>query len=135
MRLSAALVRTACKLLVGVLLFAQLAIAAHACEGPAAMRAAEIPMRAAADAMPADCDAAMPQGSGKNALCGEHCRSGDQSTDIASLPALAAIPVFLYAMPRLDLTDGADLRSGASPTSAAIPPPPPHAIAHCVWRI
>lgn len=136
MRLPLALVRTICRLLVGVMLFAQMAIAAHACDGPAAMRAAQVEALTMEASMPADCDMAMPEAPVKSALCSDHCRSGDQSADTASVPTPAAVPVLLYALPQLDSTAAAALASAARPsTVAAAPPPSPHTVTHCVWRI
>src|SRR5437867_1276330 len=110
---SLALIRSTCKLLVGVMLFAQMAIAAHACEGAASMRAAQVAALAADDAMPADCGMATPEAPAKSALCADHCRSGDQSADVPSAVTMPMVPVFLYAIPQTDPAARVQLAGGA----------------------
>jgi len=124
--------RLVCQLLAGMLLFAQLAVAAYACPG----LAAEVPAVAAASMpeMPG-CDQMDPDAA---ALCAEHCRFGQQSADAAPQPAVqAATPTLLYLLPDLPLLAvGPGGAFHASP-DAAVPaaPPPSHAILHCVLRI
>ena len=81
--------------LIGLLLFAQLAVASYACpglSGMASMPAGAAPGAAVA-AMPPGCDQIDPNAAN---LCAEHCHYGQQSADTASAPVvLAAIPTLL----------------------------------------
>ncbi|MED5622389.1 hypothetical protein [Ideonella sp. BN130291] len=127
MTLSRKLRRLVCQCLAGVLLFAQMAVAAYACPG----LSSPMPMATAA-AMPG-CDEMDPDAA---ALCAEHCRFGQQSVDTAAQPAVqAAAPALLYLLPDAPVL----LANGASPQAAVdtppAAPPPPHAILHCVLRI
>jgi hypothetical protein len=133
MRLHAAVLRTTCRLMLAVMLFAQWAVAAHACDGVSAMQLAAQEM----SAMPSDCEMAAPQDSSKDALCVEHCRVGQQASDTSPAPVVfAAIPVLLYALPDAELgTPSVSFLHGALTAHAGAPPPPPHAVLHCVWRI
>jgi hypothetical protein len=127
MKLSRELRRLVCRILAGVLLFAQLAVAAHACPGVSA------PAQASARSMPG-CHQMDPDAA---ALCAEHCRLGQQSADTASPPTVqAAIPVMLYLLPGEPLPALASAGVPAAP-DAAMPaaPPPPHTVLHCVLRI
>jgi hypothetical protein len=133
MRLHASVLRTTCRLMLAVMLFAQWAVAAHACDGPLAMQAAA----QEAAAMPADCDMAGTQDGDKDALCVDHCRSGQQASETSTAPVVfAAIPVLLYALPAADLAVSAQSLPHSTVTAhAGAPPPPRHAVLHCVWRI
>ncbi len=132
MKLSRELRRLVCQILAGVLLFAQLAVAAYACpslEAPVAMAA-----KASAQTMPG-CDQMDPDAA---ALCAEHCRFGQQSADAASPPAVqAGTPALLYLLPAEPISTLASAGAASAPPDATIPaaPPPPHAILHCVLRI
>lgn len=115
--------QTVCRLLIGVLLFAQLAIAAYAC--PQLSSAGEASAMPPADMAP-DCpgmgqpDPALPN------LCVEQFHFGQQS-DHMQTPTLPAILLTaLYTLPLLP--EPAD-----PPRSAAASPP--HAILHCCFRI
>ena len=148
--MSRALGKTISRLLIGVLLFAQFAVAGYACPGLSGMTSmpksdeAKVTRSAAASN-----DAATAAKSGDMApgcdqidqdaanLCAEHCRFGQQSADTAPAPVvLAAIPTFLYSLP---LEPAPLLGSGRSmpapDANLAAAPPPPHAILHCVFRI
>ena len=149
MTLSRALSRTISRLLIGVFLFAQFAVAGYACPGLSGMTS----MPKGGDAMVMSSAAAPDDASAAKSaemapgcdqidqdaanLCAEHCRFGQQSSDTAPVPAvLAAIPVFLYSVP---LEPAPLLGSGRSmpapDADLAAAPPPPHAILHCVFRI
>ena len=129
MSLPRALSRSICRVLIGVFLFAQLAVAGYACPGlgQGTSQAAE------ARAMPAGCDQ-MDRDTAN--LCAEHCHFGQQSSDTASVPLVfAPVPSLLYVLPAdAEEVDGATHPlPGADPRLVAAPPP--HAILHCVLRI
>ncbi|RQP22825.1 hypothetical protein [Piscinibacter terrae] len=118
-----------CRVLIGVFLFAQLAVSSYACPGlgqPASL--ATMPT----GAMPADCD--QMDRSAAN-LCAEHCKMGQQNHDAAPTPVVIppALAV-LYVLP-----DDAGLAAETASAPAGDPilaaTPPPHAILHCVLRI
>jgi len=134
MRLARSLTRSICRLLIGALLFAQLAIAAHACPGMS--EPAPAPAVAADAAMPPchEMDEAQPN------LCLEHCRSGQQAATDLAQPATALAPVALalfYPLPAPAPADVASTERGAPPTfdERRAGAPPPHSILHCCWRI
>jgi hypothetical protein len=120
-------------LLAGVLLFAQLAIAAYACPmdtaaaGDTAVDAA-VPMPDCSDPM-GSMDPASPN------LCAEHCKQGQQcdraSFDVTVSPALLNP---LYETPAVPEPTPAPPQARAW-LSALVAASPPHAIAHCVLRI
>jgi hypothetical protein len=120
-----------CRVLIGTLLFAQLAVAAYACPGLSAMASAP-PAGGTDMAMPcADMDAATPN------LCAEHCRYGQQTADHA--PAATPTPALLsllYALPPALPAEGG---AASTPASASVAltgaASPPLAILHCRWRI
>ncbi|WP_454906632.1 hypothetical protein [Variovorax gossypii] len=135
--------------LVGVLLFAQLAIAAYAC--PALSSDAMTTDPAGAMQMASDTTAVVhastdeatqspPCGdmagmteAGSANLCAEHCKFGQQSDHASTL----TIPVALLAP--LLLTPWAPEatqppRPAAASLSALVAASPPHAILHCVYR-
>jgi hypothetical protein len=118
-----------CRVLIGVFMFAQMAVAGYACPKP-------LQARDQAMSIPADCsqmEQIDPQAAN---LCAEHCKFGHQSSDTASVaPLAAAAAALLYALPEGDI---ADLSAGASvpaPDPLLAAAPPPHAILHCVLRI
>lgn len=155
MRLLRSLRRPVIRAMIGILLFAQMAIAAYACPNlsNAMSGGASMPSQAqaatssdavhsekasptmgaanAAQNMPADCgqvDLEAPN------LCAEHCKQGQQSADHTPSPTVA--PALLTALYSVTL-------STATPTSeAAYYAPglllqaaaPPHAIEHCCLR-
>ncbi|TMH33734.1 MAG: hypothetical protein E6H58_07870 [Betaproteobacteria bacterium] len=119
-----------CRALIGVMLFAQMAVAAHACPQMAAsMSHQPEQMVDAADA------ASDPSDQPVSNACLEHCRHGQQSADHTSAPVLpAALLVGLYTLPAvIDAFDAA--RARAAPDGGATAAPPPHAILHCCLRI
>lgn len=132
-----ALSRFVARLMVGVLLFAQFAVAAYACSGGVGaamtgdmmMASASMAGPASGDAGHAAMDPAQPN------LCAAHCQSGQQNAGAKALPDLpAALPVGLYPRVPAILPDRTQ-RASAAPGD---PPPmadPPHAILHCCWRI
>ena len=149
MNLSRALSKTVGRLLIGVLLFAQFAVAGYACPGLPGMKAMAGDGAMSSMAMPAQTtggatekSAAMGPGCDQidqdaANLCAEHCRFGQQSADTAPVPVvLAAIPTFLYSLPLEPAPLLGSCRSMPAPdANLAAAPPPPHAILHCVFRI
>ena len=148
MNLSRSISKTVSRLLIGVLLFAQFAVASYACPGLTGMGSAvtdgtgKLALSAAADATPAAEPTGMPPGcaqidpSAAN-LCAEHCHQGQQSVDTAATPAVGlGIPIFLYVLPlepQHSLGSGRSFPAPDAGLDAA--PEPPHAILHCVFRI
>lgn len=112
--------------LIGVLLFAQLSVAAYACPG---LGSADAP------AVMADCDDML--GSMDHAaanLCAEHCKQGQQSDQAPTLPVPA--PLFIALYPVVAPPPGrAPPRPPAATLNALASAWPPHAILHCVFRI
>ncbi|MEO8058319.1 MAG: hypothetical protein ABI671_08315 [Burkholderiales bacterium] len=139
--LSRALRKSIGRLLIGVMLFAQLAVASHACPvlkgaGATAMGSMSKPILvAAADAaaMPPGCEQLDPNAAN---LCAEHCQQGQQRADTAAAPVVALIPLtFLYLLPlepEHTLGSGRSFPALDARLDAALEPP--HAILHCVFR-
>lgn len=133
---SRSLRQSVARMLIGVLLLAQLALSAYACPGLDIAAASGEPTatKAATAAMPPGCgdidlDAAN--------LCVEHCRYGQQSAEHSHAPAVqAAVLSFLYVIVSPDeplVRSGDRATSPRAPWAAAADPP--HAILHCVFRI
>jgi len=133
-----------CRLLVGLLLFTQLAIAAYACPAlsPERLTGPERSASARADGMDAGCEQMAQRGqedrdrdAGNPNLCAGHCHAGEQATDRTPATALSPLlltGLYIVALPRD--TSASTARSIASkfPPAAS---PPPHAILHCCFRI
>ena len=146
MNLSRALRQSVSRLLIGVVLFAQLAVASYACpglkvlgsagNGGAATAMHGVVANAAAElgSMPPGCDQMDPNAAN---LCAGHCHQGQQSADTANVPAVSpGIPTFLYSLqlkPQHSLGSGRSFPAPDACLDAA--PEPPHAILHCVFRI
>lgn len=149
MLLTRTLNRSISRWLIGVLLFAQFAVAGYACPSLSGMKAMSddgamlsmtVSIQTPGDAMKQStatgpgCDQIDQDAVN---LCAEHCRFGHQSSDTAPVPVVfTAIPTFLYSLP---LEPAPLLGSGrpmlAPDANLAAAPPPPHAILHCVFRI
>jgi hypothetical protein len=142
-------VRTVARGLVGVVVMAQLAIAAYACPALSAATAAnaQMPAPSALADEPSDTRAGMPMVGGANCddmtgsidplspnLCAEHCKVGQQSDLAQTLSVPAAVLTPLYATPLLPETVPPQ-RPAAATMSALVAASPPHAILHCVFRI
>ena len=148
MSLSCALRKSIGRLLIGVVLLAQFAVASYACPGLKGSgsvahgnAATAMPGAAAGAAVTAE-SVAMPPGCGQldpdaANLCAEHCRQGQQSVDTAAAPAVGqGIPTFLYSLPFEPLHSLGSGRSFPAPDARlCAAPEPPHAILHCVFRI
>ena len=146
MNLSRALRQSISRLLIGVVLFAQLAVASYACPGlnvmgsvgnggvATAMHGVVTDTAAEPAAMPPGCDQMDPSAA---TLCAEHCHQGQQSADTASVPAVSlGIPTFLYSLPLEPQRSLGSGRSFPAPDACLdAAPEPPHAILHCVFRI
>ncbi|KGH21593.1 hypothetical protein [Comamonas thiooxydans] len=146
-----------CRLMLGVLVFGQMAIAAYACpalsgapqslptmamnapvaamlgDDAGASMAVSLDTSATADmAAMAGCD--QIDDSAAN-LCVEHCRFGQQSADHASAPSVpAALLTTLYTLPVLPEPPG-HARPSADFKFQRVAASPPHAILHCCFRI
>ncbi|MDE2593413.1 MAG: hypothetical protein KGL57_04180 [Burkholderiales bacterium] len=144
MTMTKAFRRLICRLMIGVMLLAQISIAAYACPGLAASMAMQSDLTAmTSDSLPvdmADCDqmAEMPDmatsmDKALPNLCAEHCHQGHQSdqTQVLALPAVALIS--LYTVDQIVCTSEL-----AWPTLAQYVPlaaaPPPLSILHCCFR-
>lgn len=130
MALTRALSKQVCRALIGVLLFAQLAVASYACPEVSTM-----PAMASSDAvaMSPDCDQIDRDAAN---LCAEHCRHGQQSVDTAPLPGVAMpAPALLYLLPLEPEPSLGSARAFPAPDPVLAVRPPPHAILHCVYRI
>ena len=125
--------------LIGVLLFAQLAVAAYACPGLAA-RAPDTAMASAGATMVAHaqmpgCEDMVGAIDLEQAnLCAEHCKQGQQSDQAPTLTVPVAMLTALY--PTTPALPGkASPRPTAGTLSARVAASPPHAVLHCVYRI
>ena len=140
--------RVVARSLVGVLLFAQMAIAAYACPGLSTVSKTDMDMSAAVvspgeasvasgstDAMGSNCDdMAGPMDPSSANLCAEHCKYGQQSDQSSTVTVPAALLTELYVTP--SVSDTTPLPPSAAATlSARVAASPPHAILHCVFRI
>ena len=127
-----------CRLMVGVILFAQMSVAAYAC--PSNM----VSGNATADAITAmgamvDCEQ-MGEGMGRHldqanpGLCAEHCHPTQQSDHTQAPTVPAALLIALYTVA---LTVDASGPDGLAPTadSRLHAVPPPLSILHCCFRI
>lgn len=116
---------------IGVLLFAQLAVAAYACPTLTSASATQVP---AGTAHGPDC--ADPSGTLDPAatnLCAEHCKSDQQSNATATVNVPLVLLSVLYAMPQAAAAT-VPPRATAASLSALVAGRPPHAILHCVLR-
>lgn len=145
MRLSRSLTSQICRVLIGVLLYAQLAVSAYACPGFASTPMSASSTTQKAMAMATQGQAAEPGQSGSGCdqmdaaapnLCTAHCHAGHQTSDTGPSPVVdVPTPGLLYVLPDQD-----ELAPGSSPSLPATDPllasaPPSHAILHCVLRI
>jgi hypothetical protein len=130
------------KLLVGVLVAVQLMVAAYACpwlaRGPDSTTAATATPAGDAGASHAaarpSCHESMPSmDPAQPNLCAEHCKYGQQSDRCASIDVPVALLSPLYAT--VGAPSAAPRPCISAWLSALVAASPPHAIAHCVWRI
>lgn len=145
--------RSICKLLVGVLLFAQMAVSAYACPGFATLVTGSTMAQAGNSSLLAS-DTAAPVAETPIAdkamtpcqemagtmdpsfanLCAEHCRQGQQSDHAATLAIPAVLLSTLYLLPAATEPPIA-ARPPAQTLSALAEAAAPLAILHCCFRI
>lgn len=141
--------RTICRALIGVVLFAQLAVSAYACPGLSPSSGMKMQMAgpaasdggspdaamATADRQAPNCeDMAGPMDPEFANLCAEHCHHGQQSDQAATLTVPSALLSALYVTPQVP-EPVAEPRPAANATSALVAASPPHTILHCCFRI
>ena len=135
--------RRVARVLIGVLLFAQLMVAAYACpllfsqspvDGPAAvadMDDGAVPLASysewGADGLLATIDPASPP------LCGEHCKVGQQSDQTVTVHVPMPSLTLRYVIPPTPPAPS-PRRPATAHLSALVAASPPHAILHCVLR-
>ena len=127
-----------CRLMVGVILFAQMSEAAYACPSNMVSGNATADAITAMGAM-ADCEQ-MGEGMGRHldqanpGLCAEHCHPTQQSDHTQAPTVPAALLIALYTVA---LTVDASGPDGLAPTadSRLHAVPPPLSILHCCFRI
>jgi hypothetical protein len=120
-----------CRLMVGVILLAQMSVAAYACPG---MAAGNDHLSAMAATM-VDCDQMAGQLDKANpGLCAEHCHPTQQSdhTQVPTVPAMLMISLYTVAL----MVD-ASAPDGLTPTadSRLQAASPPLSILHCCFQI
>ena len=148
--------RLFCRLLIGTLLFAQMAIAAYACPqlsptgfsqpsaapamasmgkqaGPNRATAGSATMTPAAD-MPPCCDGMGRSDPNNPNLCAGHCQFGQQSdqTRTPTMPAALLTRSFYTVSPAPEPT--APTRPVATSAGILAATSPPHVILHCCFR-
>jgi hypothetical protein len=141
--------RKICRALIGVVLFAQLAVSAYACPRSSSaagmkmqMAAAAAPDAGATDAAVSTADRQAPNCEDMAGsmdpefanLCAEHCHQGQQSDHSATLTVPAALLNALYVI-ALAPEPAVAPRPAADATSALVAASPPHTILHCCFRI
>lgn len=117
---------------IGVLLFAQMAIAAYACPTLTSTQAADGVVIASAHGP--DCDdlvGAMDPAATN--LCAEHCKSDQKSAQTSTVTVPAALLSVRYEAPPLPAL-APPPRATAVSMDALLAGKPPHAILHCVSR-
>jgi len=141
-RMTRAFRRLVARLMIGIVLLAQFAVASHACALAAATVRSPMPAMAMHDGAPC-AEAAAAAGSPGAApadvaagspLCAGHCQLGQQSADPSPAPSVApALVAALYVLPAAPPPAGA-----AGAPGQALPPragsSPPLAILHCCLR-
>jgi hypothetical protein len=140
--------RVICRTLIGVFLFAQMAISAYACpllslgEKMGAPMSAATSLDDAGKALADPVDQRVPDCAGMAEpmdtefanLCAEHCHHGQQSDQATTLTVPAALLTTLYITPLAPVPFVAPRRA-ADTISALAAASPPHTILHCCFRI
>ena len=116
------------------LLFAQLAVAAHSCQGPAQGVQAQQVVAIAQAGMPCAEAMAMAVDDGQPGLCHAHCHGGSQAADkfAVDVPVAAPSSGVSYAVGVLPVRDLRILPQAPLLARAAAPP---LAIRNCCFRI
>jgi hypothetical protein len=123
--------RSIAGVLIGVLLFAQMAIAAYVCPAMSLLPSAEMSSMALTHCE----DMAMGANEAQNPnLCAEHCKYGQQSDHASTLTVPAALLMALYVQSWVPVPLNG-LRPVAATTSALVAASPPRTILHCCFRI
>ena len=138
------------RFMIGTLIFAQLAVSAHACAkmlpaggASAVVMAANQPAQSTTAPAVAPTAVVAPGCAGmamdnpdavSGNLCAAHCQYGQQSDQASTLSVPAALMTALYLTPLVP-EPALPPRSAASTLSALVAATPPHAILHCVLRI
>jgi|SRR5882672_11440047 len=105
----------------GVLLFAQVAVAAHACAATMEAPGVAVAMHASHEAAPCD-----PMGVGQHNLCFRHCQDSQQTLDHHQLPSpgfVAALVYYIEPPYQLDMFSSA-LQSYSHALLARVTAPP-----------
>jgi hypothetical protein len=135
-------------MLIGILLFAQMAVAAYACPSMASIMDVKQSAMAFVDGNSGDStgtvasnqitnceDMAIGTMDPQNAnLCAEHCKVGQQSDKTSTLTVPAGLLMALYFAPLVP-APMAELRPTAATQSALVAASPPHTILHCCFRL
>ncbi len=125
--------RVTARLLVGLLVYAQMALAGYACVDPSTL-AGNDPMPASATASHDPSMGTTQASMTQSVMCAAHCQAEQQNVDVkpVPVPALALLAGYFTLEP---VTSGSGIERPVNP--AAAPPPladPPHAILHCCMR-
>ena len=131
MPLTRNLKRWVCQLMLGVMLFAQLSVAAYACPGMAssAGQASAMATMVNCDQMDKQLDKAQPN------LCAEHCHQTPQS-DQAQVPTLPAmLLISLYTVSPAASSFGPSWPARSAQDSRLDTAPPPLSILHCCFQL
>lgn len=137
--------RSICKMLIGVVVLVQMAVAAYACPALTAAKMQMSPAAAVAGALADTADTTVqPMANCEDMvgavdpsfanLCAEHCHHGQQSDQVATLTVPAALLNALYITPAAP-EPSAVPRPAAEATSARAAASAPLAILHCCFRI
>lgn len=146
--MSRRLLRSVAGVLIGILLFAQIAVAAYACPGMSSPVGMQMSSMELADGNSGDAavpvasiqianyeDMAMGAMDTQNVnLCAEHCHYGQQSDQASTLTVPATFLMALYITPLVPVPVTA-LYPAAATTSALVTASPPRTILHCCFRI
>ncbi len=141
------LMRTLARFLAGIMLLAQLMVAAHACVVPASLATDVQPLAAAsaeysralapsAEALSPDCDsmAIADNGSLWTNLCAEHCKMGDQSDRGGPELQWSVASPGLWYLHQPAVAVSYTRRTHLLRVDSLAATQPPHAILHCVRR-
>ena len=137
--------RSICRMLIGVVVLTQMAVAAYACPGLAAAKMQMSSVVAVAGDLAGTADTALqPMANCEDMagavdpsfanLCAEHCHHGQQSDQVATLTVPAVLLNALYVTPAAPEPSAAP-RPAADATSARAAACAPLAILHCCFRI